>query len=155
MKRNKRIELNMKKNKNLQSMQSLIYCAILFEDMDTVKKLLHPQGDFLGMSKYRFLYFLQNEFNKKVSEFVSGDSKLFTVLIDIGKYAGKQCYILNRGSPGQSKPPAYVFLPYEHDLKRVGRIVQTNNYRNEKAFTLNASMFRKDKSNDFNLIFKN
>ena len=58
--------INLGKNERENRIKSILYMAISFDDMLAVQKLLHPKGEFLGMSKGRFMHYLMEskEFEK-------------------------------------------------------------------------------------------
>jgi hypothetical protein len=72
-----------KTNKRTENIKSMLYCAIHFRDFQCIESILHPNGIFLGMSKQRFIYFLRKEFFDEGSEFISEDSVIWSVMIEV------------------------------------------------------------------------
>jgi hypothetical protein len=144
-----------KTNKRSENIKSMLYCAIHFRDFQCIESILHPNGVFLGMSKQRFIYFLRKELLKEGSEFISEDSIIWTIMIDIGKHLGERCFIFNRQHKRENtKPFAYVFIIHPTQHKEVWKIIRTTNYINET--TLKSSlMYSKNLGKQFNTLFKN
>lgn len=150
------MQIRLKRNKRLENLKSILYCAIHFGDFQSIESILHPNGNFLGMSKQRFIYFLRKEFFKEKSEFISEDSQIWSVIIEVGKYAGERCFIFNRDHKDKNnRPIAYVFIVHPRQNKEIWKIVKTTSYMNEKSLTKSALMFRKDMGKKFNALYKN
>ena len=149
------MKIEMKLNKSNENIKSILYCAILFGDVETVAKILHPQGHFVGMSKARFLYFLQREHHKPEFNFIDEETSIWADLIDLGLYAGQRCFIFNREIKYNGKPRAFVFVMHPHQSKQVHKIVVSKKYTNEQTITRVALLFNQKKKNDYNLLFKN
>tara|TARA_Y100001978_G_C23678823_1_gene427912 strand:- start:1395 stop:1847 length:453 start_codon:yes stop_codon:yes gene_type:complete len=150
------MQIKLKRNKRAENLKSMLYCAIHFGDFDCVESILHPNGIFLGMNKHRFIYFLRKEYLKDQSEYIADDSQIWSVMIEVGKYAGERCFIFNRDHMDKNnRPIAYVFIVHPHQQKSVWKIIHTTNYINEKTLTKRSLMFNKDKGKKFNSLYKN
>ena len=150
------MQLRLKRNKRSENLKSMLYCAIHFGDFECIEAILHPQGNFLGMSKQRFIYFLRKEFFKENSEFISDDSQIWSIMIEVGRHAGERCFVFNRNHRDKNnRPIAYVFIIHPHQNNEVWKIVHTTNYMNERALTKGSLMFRKDMGKKFNALYKN
>ena len=49
------MNLNLIANKKQDDIQAILYCAILFGDMKSISRILHPQGIFMGMAMLKFI----------------------------------------------------------------------------------------------------
>jgi hypothetical protein len=127
----------------------------MFADFKVVEKILHPKGTYLGMSKSRFLYFLQKEHNDPESKFISEQSIIWSALFDIAAFPGQRCYIFNRSIKHNGKPRAYVFRLHPVETTQVCRIVVSQKYINEKKLTEMSYQLNRKRSSEYYLLFKN
>ena len=99
--------INLEKNERENRVKSILYMAISFDDMVTVQKLLHPRGEFLGMSKSRFMYYLMdskqfdhlgNLKNKDNEELMCESEYPFRYdeKISLDIYPGQRCFVISK-----------------------------------------------------------
>ena len=151
------MNLNLIANKKQDDIQAILYCAILFGDMKSISRILHPQGRFMGMTKLRFIFsFKQHEFldDEKVCNEMD-EEYIFSNLISLHEFYGRRCYmlpmnILNGGNKG-----AYVFIMHPEEKDKVCLITETGIFQEDKHFLSRALMFRKSEAKKYNLLFKN
>ena len=64
------MQIRLKRNKRLENLKSILYCAIHFGDFQSIESILHPNGNFLGMSKQNsFIFFEKNFLKRRVNSF--------------------------------------------------------------------------------------
>lgn len=132
--------INLEKNERENRIKSILYIAILFDDMETVQKLLHPKGEFLGMSKGRFMHYLMDskEFknlgnsNEDDDEIIQESEYPFRhdETISLDKYPGERCFVLSKKRINDGESTVYIFKVHEHQKNQIGEIVESNDYAN-------------------------
>jgi hypothetical protein len=150
------MKLNLIVNKKQDDIQSILYCAILFSDIRSITKILHPQGNFMGMSKARFIHsFKQYELHHHKSEGEMEPKHNFTTMISLHEYPGQRCFVLPMDSINGGIKGAYVFVMHPSQKKKVSRIVETGIYQEEKYFVSSALLFKKQEGKKYNFLYAN
>tara|TARA_B100001287_G_C22646590_1_gene513035 strand:+ start:323 stop:787 length:465 start_codon:yes stop_codon:yes gene_type:complete len=131
--------INLEKNERENRIKSILYMAISFDDMVTIQKLLHPRGEFLGMSKSRFMHYLMdskqfdhlgNLKNKDNEELMCESEYPFRYdeKVSLDKYPGQRCFVISKKRINDGANIACVFKVHEHQKNQIGEIVETNDY---------------------------
>ena len=151
------MNLNLIANKKQDDIQAILYCAILFGDMKSISRILHPKGRFMGMTKLRFIFsFKQHEFLDDGKENNEMDEEyIFSDLISLHNYPGQRCYMLPMNTLNGGEIGAYVFIMHPEERDKVCLILETGIFQEEKHFLSSALMFRKSEAKKYNLLFKN
>ena len=150
------MKLNLIENRKQDDIQSILYCAILFFDLRSITKILHPQGDFMGMSKARFIHsFKQHELNHTQPENEMEPKHNFTTMISLHEYPGQRCFVLPMYSINGGIKGAYVFVMHPSQKNKVFRIVETGIFQEEKYFISSALLFKKQEGKKYNFLYAN
>ena len=150
------MKLNLIVNKKQDDIQSILYCAILFSDLRSLTKILHPQGNFMGMSKARFIHsFKQHELNHSKTESEMEAKHNFTSMISLHIYPGKRCFVLPMDSINGGIRGAYVFAMHPNQKSKVSGIIETGIYQEEKSFISRALLFKKQEGKKYNFLYAN
>lgn len=150
------MKLNLIENRKQDDIQSILYCAILFCDLQSITKILHPQGSFMGMSKARFIHsFKQYELNHTKPENEMESKHNFTTMISLHKYPGQRCFVLPMDSINGGIKGAYVFVMHPSQKNKVFRIVETGIFQEEKYFISSALLFKKQEGKKYNFLYAN
>ena len=130
--------INLEKNERENRIKSILYMAISFDDMLAVQKLLHPKGEFLGMSKGRFMHYLMEskEFEKLGDSNEDGEEVIqeseypfrHDEAISLDKYPGERCFSIRKRRINNGYPIACVFKVHKHQKNQIGEIVESNDY---------------------------
>ena len=150
------MKLNLIENRKQDDIQSILYCAILFCDLRSITKILHPQGNFMGMSKARFIHsFKQYELNHTKPENEMEPKHNFTTMISLHEYPGQRCFVLPMDGINGGIKGAYVFVMHPIQKNKVFRIVETGIYQEEKYFISSALLFKKKEGKKYNFLYAN
>ena len=150
------MKLNLIENRKQDDIQSILYCAILFCDLRSITKILHPQGNFMGMSKARFIHsFKQYELNHTKPENEMESKHNFTTMISLHEYPGQRCFVLPMDSINGGIKGAYVFVMHPIQKNKVFRIVETGIFQEEKYFISSALLFKKQEGKKYNFLYAN
>lgn len=148
-------KIEVRSNKRTENIKGMLYCAIIFGDVEMVDRILHPKGNYAGMTKGQFLYKIRKESMSEDGEFVFPDAPLSTTLIETGNFMGERCFVFKRRNSAK-KATAYVFVMHPKDKLKVHRIIPTLKYLNENRFVDKNLVFKKNKNAFFlNLLYKN
>ena len=130
--------INLEKNERENRIKSILYMAILFDDMVAMQKLLHPKGQFLGMSKGRFMHYLMEskEFEKLGDSVKDGEEVIqeseypfrHDEAISLDKYPGQRCFVISKKRINDGANIACIFKVHEHQKNQIGEIVESNDY---------------------------
>lgn len=150
------MRINLKKSLREEDIQSVLYLGIMFGDIDCISKILHPKGNFIGMSKSKFIYSLKRHDFLGVQSNMEEESEIdYTTLISLHRFPGHRCYVLPMSKINGGIDGAYVFMMYPDDQRLIGLIVATDVFQDEDCFLSNALMFRNDANEKYDLLFNN
>ena len=150
------MNLNLIANKKQDDIQAILYCAILFGDIRSIMKILHPQGNFMGVSKARFIYtFKQYELKENNKESDVEPTHNFSTMISLHNYPGKRCFVLPMKSINGGVNGAYVFVMHPNQKNKVNLIVETGIFQEEKHFISRALLFDKEDAKKYNFLYCN
>ena len=142
------MKINLKKNEEENRIKSILFIALVIEDIITIEKLLHPKGKFLGMPKSRFVYLIMESIrlekeemqrNNKDEEMMKESEYPFRFdeTISMDKLPGERCFTFRYSKINNGEPIKCVFKIHEQNKNMIGEIIVTNAYEYERHLKSN------------------